>query len=158
MKYELLHLPHGDEQTRVKYSMLVKQHALTEDEYNYLKIMVKNTSQTGTFFDPMPSQLYGNIQNVADPEEMVVGYIGAYTTEQKRLFILNEELPSVPTGVKCQTTKIGLFDKKNIPAFLIDFIPIATEEDEHSNVYMIGMERPCLDCRLYGTSDKPDFW
>ncbi len=46
----------------VLYSVLVKQYALTKEEYEFLDKMKKNTEETGSFFGRQPSELKGNIQ------------------------------------------------------------------------------------------------
>ena len=59
----------------IEYSILVSQYALTDSAYNYLTLMQSNTEQLGSIFDPLPSQLVGNIHCLSDPAEPVVGYI-----------------------------------------------------------------------------------
>src|SRR5262249_19773162 len=78
--HRLTSIAHGSDRLRVRYSINVRQHVLTEDHYNYLALMEKNTRQNGTFFDPMPAQLRSNIHNVTNTDEIVVGYVGVYTT------------------------------------------------------------------------------
>jgi hypothetical protein len=121
--------------------------------------MEKNTTQVGSFSDPMLSELYGNIRSVSNPEETVVGYVGVYTTESKTFFILNSELPLVPVQPNCLVVgKIHLVDKQTVEALIDNYIPIDTELDEGGQVLLTMMEKPCLDCRVYGSSVKPDFW
>jgi hypothetical protein len=81
----------NDERISERYSILVKQHALTKEAFDYLQIISKNTGMVGTFTDPQPSQLYGNIQCV-NSDEPVVGYVTAATTSQYRIFISKEDV------------------------------------------------------------------
>jgi hypothetical protein len=160
--FRLTRLPQAGERTSVRYSILVNQHALTEEHFNYLTLMQKNTTQVGSFFDPMPSEIRGNIVNVNNPDEMIVGYVGSYTSESKRMFINNYELPSRPTQDKCATEDFKLStDFSAIASLLTEpsiWIPVGTFVDREGSVWLTVMEQYCLDCRLRGSSTKPDFW
>jgi len=71
----------------VKYSILVKQYALSQDAFEYWTSLAKTTQGTGGLFDPQPSQVTGNVKNVADVHELVFGYFSVLTEESKRVFI-----------------------------------------------------------------------
>ncbi|RZK92261.1 MAG: DUF4249 domain-containing protein, partial [Hymenobacter sp.] len=93
-KYPLL-LPPGDSyRFRIKYSLLVQQYAQTAEEYAYWEKLKKNTESLGTLFDPLPTQLTGNVHGLTDPSELVVGYVGASSMSEKRLFIDRSEFPA----------------------------------------------------------------
>ena len=161
MKFLLKQIAHAAERTSWKYAITVTQHTLDEPEYDYLKLMEKNTQQVGSFFDPMPSQLYGNIENIKQPDETVIGYVGVYTTVTKRLFILNSELPSSPRGSSCPTRSIEQLNKDSVAKYVESglYIPTGTFlKGLESTPWMTIMVTPCLDCRVYGTTVRPDFW
>jgi hypothetical protein len=161
MKFNLIKFPLGAEETSVKYSVIVKQHALTEEDFNYLRLIQRNTSVTGSFFDPVPTQLYGNIVNIKNADELVVGYVGAYTTESKTLFINNYELPAVGRGFKCQEKILLQTDLENISIYLGEngaYEPQTTWTDVKGSPWMSLIERSCVDCRVYGSTMKPEHW
>ena len=56
----------------------VRQSSLTMDAYRYTSLLQKQTQNTGGLADTPPTALVGNVQNVSDPREPVVGY---FTTE-----------------------------------------------------------------------------
>src|SRR3569833_106289 len=70
-----------------KYSILVKQYALTSEAYTFWAQVKKNTEQIGTIFDVQPSEIQGNIHCTSNPGEPVIGYISAGTVSQKRIFV-----------------------------------------------------------------------
>jgi hypothetical protein len=166
IKFKLLEIPKDAQKTSVRYSILVKQHTLTDAEYQYLELMEKNSTQLGSLFDPQPSQLYGNIKNVEDPDEMVVGYVGVYTTEEKRMFILKSELPGGPLGNGCLSRLhrvapiFKINDQDSLNKYLRPnqyYVPYQTWRN-NNDVWMQLIQKPCVDCRLFGTTVKPDFW
>lgn len=162
MYFRLRSLPHSSEYTQVRYSMLVRQHALTLEHFNYLTLVQKNTTQVGSFFDPMPSEVRGNIVNVNNPDEMVVGYVGVYTTEQKRIFISSHQLPSHPQQERCDVNEFKVATEFPVIANVLQqpslWIPFSTYIDQDGWTWLVVMDQYCLDCRLRGTSERPDFW
>jgi hypothetical protein len=77
-----------------KYSILVRQYALTPDAYNFYINLKKNTEQLGSIFDAQPSQISGNIHSVTNPSEPVLGYISVGSVASQRIFISQRILPA----------------------------------------------------------------
>lgn len=173
-KYPLL-LPPGDSyRFRVKYSLLVQQYAQTAEEYTYWEKLKKNTESLGTLFDPLPTQLTGNVHGLTDPSELVVGYVGASSMSEKRLFIDRSEFPASITFLTgyeglCQEPDTVLLPSFRFPnslatGFTQEYLPLyeAYLYNPRTNVpTLIGYVRGqalCADCRLRGTNVKPSFW
>jgi len=85
-------IPSGHEKLGVRYSILVRQYALDKSGYEFYDQMKKNTESLGTIFDPQPTETGGNIACINDPDEKVLGYISAASSQEKRIFISNQEL------------------------------------------------------------------
>ncbi|RSK42794.1 DUF4249 domain-containing protein [Hymenobacter perfusus] len=171
--YLLRSLPSTADRLRQRYSILVKQHAQTADEYMYWEILRKNTENIGTLFDPLPSQLTGNIRCLNDESELALGFISAHSVEQKRLFITRNELPTtwrIQSGYEsCLPADTIFLDRPTPPppaaatlqaAFSNpNYLPIYALETPTGTVYgYISKSRDCIDCRTRGTAVKPDFW
>ncbi|WP_242693060.1 DUF4249 domain-containing protein [Sabulibacter ruber] len=160
----LVTMAHQSAKTQVKYSILVKQHALTKTEYEFLDRMKKNSNAMGSFFDPQPSETRGNITCVSAPDQLVVGYIGAYTWEVKRIYIKREELPGFP--VQLDDCSRGGFISPNHPDSLQFYFssgkntPLKAIKDEDKIIGYSGTLSFCADCRVKvaGSSLKPDWW
>ena len=75
-----------------RYSILVRQYAQTQEAYQYWETLKKNTENIGTLFDPLPTQLRGNITCLTDPGEPVLGFVSAFSVAEKRLFITGAEM------------------------------------------------------------------
>ncbi len=63
---DLIHLPivtipSGSQKLSVLYSISISQYGWSEAGYQFLQAMKKNTENTGSVFNPLPSQLIGNI-------------------------------------------------------------------------------------------------
>lgn len=143
-----------------KYSLLVRQYALSEESYNYWKELKGATESLGTLFDPQPSIVYGNIQNINDPNEIVLGYFDASTVSEERIFIRRGELPlgvRVPNFFKHCTDSI--VSEYQIPEMIDNYWWLVGETVNEAGFPAILMStKPCIDCTLYGSREQPDFW
>ena len=74
-----------------KYSFLVNQYGLSQDAYMFWSQVDRQLNNVGSIFDPTPTRITGNVYNVDDPEELVLGYFGAHGVTSKRIFLEFEE-------------------------------------------------------------------
>jgi hypothetical protein len=82
-----------NEKISVRYSILLRQYALTKEAYEFWENIRKNTEQLGSIFDAQPSQLQGNIHCISNPTEPVIGFVTITNIQRKRIFIDNSQLP-----------------------------------------------------------------
>jgi hypothetical protein len=177
----IISIESSSEKVGNKYSILVRQYALTADAYNFYSNLKKNTEQLGSIFDALPSEISGNIHSVSDPSEIVIGYITVGSTNSQRIFIPNQVLPQWATKPFYTNCTLA-FDTKNpccyyvfpqAPYNQVDAYINYNKEGGYSNplipVDAIGMpghppigytaaSRECVDCTLRGTNKKPAFW
>jgi hypothetical protein len=166
----------SEEKIAVKYSILVKQYALTQDAYNYWTLLKKNTEQLGSIFDAQPSASIGNIQCLTNPAEPVIGYISTGTITYKRIFITKNQLPNWFTTSaypSCQTDSIFVHTSPRVPHPILDEyvnyknaqfagnallqIPISQFLSGKDTCY-ISAEPICVDCTLRGIKIPPAYW
>ncbi|MBL7839888.1 MAG: DUF4249 domain-containing protein [Cyclobacteriaceae bacterium] len=147
----------GSDRLSEKYSILVQQHALSLDHYNYFQVMNKNTNQVGTFYDPQPSQLLGNISR-ENSSEPVVGYIGAYTTSSERLNIRKSDVSPWGFDLDCEQVAVLMSNPDSVAKYFVEqgFLPLTVDE---GRINMFAAKPICGDCHERGgNNDKPDFW
>jgi hypothetical protein len=146
-----------------RYSILVKESALTKDWYEWEQNLKKNTEQLGSIFDAQPSETGGNIHCLTDPTEQVVGFIGCTSQTEKRIFIDRSELPPVQiySGYEfCSIDSVA----DNKPALVIAFgdggqVPIDIISIMGGITGYSASSTGCVDCRtMGGTTVKPAFW
>jgi len=80
----LLSIPSTSEKLEIRYSILLKQYAMTTAGYNYYSLLKQNTEELGSIFDAQPSTLTGNIHCTTNATIPVIGYVTAGTTAQKK--------------------------------------------------------------------------
>lgn len=156
------------EKLQIKYSILLKQYAVTKEEYQFWENIKKNTEQLGSIFDAQPSQLKGNIHGITNPTEPVIGYIGVTNTQTKRIFITNNRFPDNYYPVYADECEVisaffinALTGANDVDFFIfrLGYIPVSPIISPRG--VTIGYKAApieCVDCRLRGHIDAPDFW
>ena len=151
----LVVIPQDDQRLSVRYSILASQSLLTQAGYQYWQILQKNTENLGTLFDPQPSQLSGNYHCVTNPNEAVIGYLSAGTTQQLRLFVpgLQKQDTAAPY---CALVTIPL-NQNNWQ--LYDYSDPSYAPFYFTNGSTVLSKKTCIDCRVQGgITQKPAFW
>lgn len=173
--FRLRQLPPSSERLYSRYSILVQQHALTQEEYAYWELLRKNSESIGSLFDPQPAQLTGNIRGIGNNSDIALGYIGAHSLSEKRIFIRRPELPAtwrVLTGYEsCQPPDTVFIDRPSPPppnpAVILagtfgagsSYLPIeAVYTPRGVLMGYTAKSRDCIDCRTRGASVRPSFW
>ena len=165
----LLQIASTSEKLETKYSILVKQYALTKEEYDFWQNLRKNTEQLGSIFDAQPSEAPGNIHCITNPSEPVLGYVGVTNIQQKRIFISKDQLPETwkatyPYDCGLDSLFLHSFTGENqVAEFLIPLgsREYAIEPFTDSRGTLLGFlatGAECADCTIRGTTTIPSFW
>lgn len=165
-------LPLNSNRLFSRYSLRVRQYALTREEYDYWQLLAKNSESIGSLFDAQPTQLTGNVRNLGEngSAQPALGFVGAHSVGEKRLFIGRTELPA-------GTAPLSGYESCNPPSLLnlVDPPPPPTAAEKAQILsaalgdgrYVPFMRHPlgvlilpldCVDCRTRGTTVRPDFW
>ena len=144
-----------------RYSILVKQYALTKEAYEFWDLLKKNTESLGSIFDVLPSQLTGNIRNISTPEEPVIGYISAGTVQTRRIFISKNQLPnwSPVYPYQCNSLDTVKLSEERYVFTNPNYVPVNEATNDMGEVIgHLATTRACADCTVRGTTKRPDFW
>ena len=71
---------------QVRYSLLVKQYNLNNEAYNYWNDLREQIASDDFLFASQPYQMLGNVRNVDNEEEAVLGYFTVGSVTTKRAF------------------------------------------------------------------------
>ncbi len=159
--YTVLTMPLTSEKLQSEYSLLVHQIALTKEAFEYWQQLKKNTENIGTIFGPQPSEGTSNIHCITNPDEPVIGYFSASSTQQQRVFIFNGELPRTAHTTGYEGCELDTLFLNQIPDFRGTSLVVG-EISKGNPPVLVGYYISsfyCIDCRLRGgTTVKPDFW
>ncbi|OUJ71636.1 DUF4249 domain-containing protein [Hymenobacter crusticola] len=157
-------LPTSTDRLFIKYSMLVKQYAQSREEYEYWSLLKKNTESIGSLFDPLPAQFTGNVRCLNDDTELALGYVGAGSVQEKRIFISRTQVPPawrLSTGYE-SCFPPDTVELKNVPStfanpVIVPVVPVFFKLGGPLRGYTIATI-DCVDCRKRGSSVRPSFW
>lgn len=166
-----------EEKLRIKYSVLAKQNTISKKAYSFIKAVQEINSSDNNLYVSQPYQIKGNMVNISDPKEVVLGYF--YTAG-----ISNSEHVFTPSHSNITDYEWTLANCYLVaPGGRTDILPwdqrIATSTPDEWPLYLSlatvvafpesGMtyflltvvhDIPhCIDCRTNGGSTKkPAFW
>jgi hypothetical protein len=164
----ILSIPKGSPKISIRYSVLVKQRALTLLEYTYLDDLRKTTESLGGIFGTTPITVLGNIHSITDKNEPVLGFFSGAEIKEKRFFIEYLDMPPefrTLRDVGCNTElSCPIFPDPTAgpPLFCVSLneLPDNTIILRLLDQNFYEFTTPeCGDCRIQGgTTKRPDFW
>jgi hypothetical protein len=137
----------------IKYSMLINQYSISEDEFGYWKKLQNISDDVGGLYDIIPASITGNVYCTDDPNETVLGYFSVSAKSSKRIMIadnfaglrhdFNEycATDTVPPGTQIPGLGTSLW-------IIIDY-------DAYR---VLTRYRECADCSYRGSLMRPDYW
>ena len=158
--YPIMSIEPQSRKLSVLYSIKVFQYSISKEDYNYLSILKTNSEDIGSIFGAQPYELTGNIHCITTPSETVIGFVEVTQEKQgKRLFISNDQLPG--WGYMQDCTQLIVDNNAESLKSNGDLYPTTVFETGPFGSIVKFYATPeinCADCRLYGSSTKPDFW
>lgn len=159
-------IPNFSEKLGMRYTLLVKQYALTKEAFGYWSLVKKNSEAIGDIFGTMPTELTGNISCISHPEEKVIGMIEAGKIAEKKIAADYIDF-AVPWSYKYSfygsCVVLERVPKKDANAFFTtnpQYTPVDETSFGSSTAlthfsYTVNL---CVDCSMKGSKEPPAFW
>lgn len=154
-RYPLIFISNLTDRLNVKYSILVNQYSLNEDEYNYWDKLRNLSEQVGGLYDMIPSSIPSNMYCPDDPNEKVLGYFSVSGNSSKRIFIKDRFQGLIYMYRTCaqDTFPVGKYiPNLNSAAWII------INHGLPNPYWVVTYSKGCYDCTVRGTKIQPDFW
>lgn len=138
-----------------RYSLLVEQHSLTDQAFNYWEKLAAQSANAASLYETQPSSSQGNIYSTDQPGEKVLGCFYATAIKEKRIFVEWDELDFAAPAYTCRLDTLAdnstfLYDRYY---YLISLQPLGPGPP------WLGGPDNCFNCTMRGGSnEKPDFW
>ena len=82
------------------YRIDLKQYAISQNAYRYLRLSKQQAELNGSIFDQPPASIRGNVISLDSPDEVVLGYFMLGDETSKRIYVNKSELTFTPNKVK----------------------------------------------------------
>ena len=134
-----------------KYSLFVYQYSISEKAYRYWNEIEKQNIESGSLYTRQPYQIRGNLVNINDQNDVILGYFMAAGASKKRIFV---DRPQLNFSYPVCKPNVGAF-----AAMFSDPKPFFPALVTITNDGLAKTAPECIDCRYQGgTNIKPDFW
>jgi hypothetical protein len=156
--FPLAFVPTGSAKISRLYSIEVEQRALDEQAYTYWLNLQKTTENLGGLFDPLPSEVTGNMHNVKDASEKVLGYFSGGEIQRRRLFISRDDLP-IYLLISPETCNEISIPVGKLTDYIGSDLYITAAVGQPVVTAYLTAAGGCVDCRFRGGRlTRPDFW
>ena len=154
VRHGLFTMGQYDSRTQFLYSVQIIQEAVTEAAWRYYESVRRNSTDVGGLFSPQPSEVRGNVYNLDDPGERVLGYINVTRPAVQRRFIGMEGLGIHRVSDWDRPSAVSVGKEWRIHYWRQGYQYSHTEVDVE-----FWMPKQCYDCRVHGgNKNKPDWW
>ncbi|MEO9967438.1 MAG: DUF4249 domain-containing protein [Reichenbachiella sp.] len=151
-------------QLNSRYSIIIKQHAISSSTYQYYKNLKENNESSGSFFDKQKGTIPGNITKTSESGTAVLGYFEVSGVSTKTTFFSPDDYEDdgfiaispfrfvcayrdAADSIRADALNNGTMSGRNIFNFTFPIPDTA----------ILVTER-CSDCRFHGDIEKPDYW
>ncbi len=162
--FQVRFIDRGDRIVANRYSILVKQFKQSREAHVFYETLQEFSGIESLFTQTQPGFINGNISSDNDPEDRVLGFFEATAVTSKRIFfdfndIFTEEDPGTLISECEETLRISRFDPGLFGLITSgNWRFLSTDPlDESQNTYLLVKTR-CVDCTVFGTNVRPDFW
>ena len=160
-KHKILTIPlQSDELGTGEYYLKVKAKSISETQYRYLDAMNKGSDNVGSLLSPLPSDITGNIRNMADTTICAIGYMAVNTVATKIFRIKTKGIDKWYSPTRYYRSPFDMFPDLHTTAeiyraaYSYGFYPY---KDSEGSLQWVPMR--CIDCRENnGTLEKPTGW
>lgn len=144
-EHKLFEIASTDERLSVLYHVEVSQMQIRKEAYDYFKMLQEEVERTGGLFSPvMSAGDNGNIFNLSDPDELVIGYVEVASVTRKGMYLSHDMDLYVPD--KVELCKIFSKDYPMKDLVWYNYPETKTYPE-------------CVDCRQgKATKNRPSWW
>lgn len=152
-KFPLNYVSTESKAISIRYSLLVKQLSISKEAFDFFNTLQQQNIEQGDLYSKQPIQIRGNVDNVNDVEEPVLGYFIVAGVTEKRIYVNRPSL--LFYYYICQPDFESMSWIKFVPP---SRWPLYITEVAGGWKAM-GSRMACFDCRYEGGSlTPPAFW
>jgi len=143
-----------------RYSLLVKQFIISREAYTYYEILKELSSSDNLFSQSQPGFFSGNISNINNPDEKVIGFFNVSSVSTKRIYFNYEDFYD-SESIRPRFVPYSLCEE-TVPSTTTLIAQLEQGAVKWSGITPGGaflvVPTNCVDCTVFGTNEKPEFW
>lgn len=144
-----------DRELSIRYSLFVHQLTITEDAFSYWNSLREQNENQGALYNKQPYQILGNVKNMNNPDESVMGYFLVAGVSEQRIFVNRPSLTYYYWN--CVLTQADFERVGDLRRSSSSEWPIYLTTDNNGRIAY--PDQRCLDCREKdGKLEEPEFW
>ena len=158
-RYPILFISNLTDRLSTRYSIIVNQYSISENEFAYWEMLEDISEDTGGLYDKIPFSIPGNMLCVEDPREQVLGFFSVSSRTSKRIYIDENFRGLVNLYRYCPDDTFRR--DPNIPgriSGLNEYRWLIIDDYREKGYVWTTNDRGCVDCTVRGTTTRPDFW
>lgn len=142
----------------IRYSLLVNQYTLGYTAYDFWNRLTELQNNVSWLYAKQPYQIQGNIKNISNYDEPVLGYFMAAGIDQQRIFV------DRPYGLDWhykRTCNLITTDLRDLMLSMYQSWPLylTAVYSEYGQSPALPVRQYCVDCRKSGGElTPPEFW
>lgn len=92
-RFKIAYIPATKDLFLSKYHVEVQQASISEDVYNYWKLVKVQKEGGSSLFQPTSAKIRGNLKCINDPAAEIFGLFSVSSVKSKSIFITKEDIP-----------------------------------------------------------------
>jgi hypothetical protein len=149
-KFPLQYVDTESRRLSVRYSLLIDQYTINRQVYEYWENLKTQIEEDGSLYSSQPFQVRGNMVNIDDPDEPVLGYFIVAGKSSKRIYV-DRPWGELFYYTECEPVfdmGLGFTRPWQWPIYITTIDGV-----------MATAGKSCFDCTSKGgTTEKPEFW
>jgi hypothetical protein len=156
--FPLIYINNSTDRLKEKYSILVNQYSVNQDEFDYWEKLQNFTQDVGSLYDIIPSSIPSNISCIENPAEMALGYFSVSAKSSKRIMI--DEYFSGVVNLYTDCISDTVFNNEPISNLNVYTWILEDRQPPGYNppYQVITGTKGCADCTVRGTKTMPSYW
>jgi hypothetical protein len=156
LDYPLLFISNETDRLHFKYSILVNQYSMSEDEFSYWEKLQNISQNVGSLYDIIPANVNSNVICSQEPGQKVLGYFCVSAKSSKRLFVDDYFMGKINFYTECIYDTI--YGRGPIDGLGTYYWVIEDQSLSNPSFRVITDQKRCADCTTRGTKIEPSFW
>lgn len=162
-EFPILTVKTSDPQLYHRFAIILRQYSISSSAYQYYKKLQENNESAGSFFDKQKGAVVGNMTNIDNQAEPVLGYFEVSSVSNHTNFFSTNDF--VDDGFEPE----GRYSANCNPEVALDTLQIGELNNSVMSGYnifnfpfmppgVVIASAACSDCRIYASNMKPDYW